>query len=149
MTGSAVVSIRAVHDGGAHICAYACPVRWTPEEIKRRRDAKGLSQQELGDLIGASRRAVTNWETGKSEPRGSNLRALEKALAPDDDDQDTSEDAVLRRAPDSKFWLEAARRAMRNAETNPSNTTPQRGGHGSLPDHLRDTQSGERRGSDG
>ena len=32
------------------------------------RRQRGLSQEELGDLIGVSRQAVSKWETGQSTP---------------------------------------------------------------------------------
>jgi transcriptional regulator with XRE-family HTH domain len=55
-------------------------VEWTPEEIRRRRDARGLSQQDLADALQVSRRAITNWETGAAEPRGKSLRGLDRVL---------------------------------------------------------------------
>lgn len=63
-----------------HFCAYSVRVEWTKAEIKRRREAKGLSQEALAKRLGLSRRAITNWETGVREPRGSSLRALEAEL---------------------------------------------------------------------
>jgi DNA-binding transcriptional regulator YiaG len=35
-----------------------------------------LTQQQLADLIGAQRVTVARWETGVSEPKGANLKAL-------------------------------------------------------------------------
>jgi transcriptional regulator with XRE-family HTH domain len=63
-----------------HFCAYPVRVEWTPEEIRRRRDARGLSQQDLADALQVSRRAITNWETGAAEPRGKSLRGLDRVL---------------------------------------------------------------------
>lgn len=37
-------------------------------QIKRRRDALGLSQEELGEKIFVTRQSVSNWENGKTYP---------------------------------------------------------------------------------
>ena len=37
---------------------------------------KGLSQSELGDLLGVSNKAVSKWETGAAKPRGNTLMRL-------------------------------------------------------------------------
>lgn len=37
-------------------------------EIKRYREALGMTQSELGDRVGASRQAIHALETGKNEP---------------------------------------------------------------------------------
>lgn len=39
------------------------------ERIIRYRDEKGLSQQELADLLQVSRQTVSRWESGKSRPQ--------------------------------------------------------------------------------
>nr|BFD63146.1 hypothetical protein BdHM001_18270 [Bdellovibrio sp. HM001] len=44
------------------------------------REARGLSQKDLGALAGVTAPAITMWETGKRFPRGKNLKALAKAL---------------------------------------------------------------------
>lgn len=44
-----------------------------------RTDAK-LSQNELGDAIGASGQSVSQWEAGRSLPNATNLFALSRAL---------------------------------------------------------------------
>lgn len=114
----------------------------------------GLNQQELADLVGVSRRAVTNWETAVAEPRGSNLRSLEAVLATKPDESDDDEDAVLRRIDDGKFWAEATRRFFRGSAANAGSTSakqpsPGRGEVGYLPDHLRRAQSDERSAPNG
>jgi transcriptional regulator with XRE-family HTH domain len=38
------------------------------ESIRRNRIAFGMSQQELGDLVGVSGATVSSWERGISEP---------------------------------------------------------------------------------
>lgn len=44
------------------------------------REARGLSQKDLGLLAGVTAPAITMWETGKRFPRGKNLQNLAKAL---------------------------------------------------------------------
>ena len=50
------------------------------ERIKEARKVKGLSQEDLGDLLGVSFQAVSSWETGKFIPDSDHLAALAKAL---------------------------------------------------------------------
>lgn len=39
------------------------------ENIKSLREARGLTQAQLGDAVGVSDKAVSTWESGKREPR--------------------------------------------------------------------------------
>lgn len=39
------------------------------ENIKRLREAYGLTQDELGEIAGVSGKAVSKWESGASDPR--------------------------------------------------------------------------------
>lgn len=48
----------------------------SPQQIFRLRNALGLTQQQLADLIGAQRHTVARWEIGQNEPRGANLKTL-------------------------------------------------------------------------
>ncbi|WP_079049421.1 helix-turn-helix transcriptional regulator [Streptomyces torulosus] len=41
-----------------------------PDERRELREKAGLSQQELADVIGATRQAVSHWEAGLRTPRG-------------------------------------------------------------------------------
>ncbi len=50
--------------------------RLTPERIKNLRIKKGLSQRELGILIGATTGSVLSWEKGNFKPRGDKKAAL-------------------------------------------------------------------------
>ena len=52
----------------------------TGAAIKRLREGKGLTQAELGDLIGVSDKAVSKWETAKGLPDISLMEPLSKAL---------------------------------------------------------------------
>lgn len=96
-----------------HISAYCGPVEWTPREIKNRRVAKDWDQDRLAKALGVSRRAITNWETGKAEPRGENRRRLDAVLG------DTPQpDISLQGATDAQFVAEMARRLAQR--TNPA-----------------------------
>jgi len=50
--------------------------RLTPERIRRIRSKLGMSQREIGFLIGASLGAVLSWEKGKFKPRADKKAAL-------------------------------------------------------------------------
>ncbi len=47
-----------------------------PEQIKQLRIDKRMSQAELGDIVGVSRAAVSEWESAKSVPRLDKLAEL-------------------------------------------------------------------------
>ena len=50
--------------------------RFTPERIRHLRMKLGISQRELGILVGATIGAVLSWEKGKFKPRGEKKSAL-------------------------------------------------------------------------
>ena len=50
--------------------------RFTPERIKRLREKLGISQRELGILVGATTGAVLSWEKGKFKPQREKKAAL-------------------------------------------------------------------------
>jgi len=50
--------------------------RFTPERIRHLRKKLGISQRELGILVGATIGAVASWEKGKFKPRGEKKAAL-------------------------------------------------------------------------
>ena len=47
-------------------------------KIKELRKTNGITQKQLGDLLGISDRAVSKWESGLSKPSGQNLICLAK-----------------------------------------------------------------------
>ena len=53
----------------------------TPHDIKAFRKRKGLSQSELGDLCGVGKSAVSQWESGNSEPTGGARKLLEDYIS--------------------------------------------------------------------
>ncbi|MEV6274469.1 helix-turn-helix transcriptional regulator [Nocardia sp. NPDC051832] len=52
----------------------------TADVIRRSREEKGLSKEELGAAIGVDKRTIDRYENGKSEPSLSNAAALAAAL---------------------------------------------------------------------
>ena len=46
------------------------------EQIKALRQQHGLSQSELGAIVGVTDKAVSTWETGLKEPRRATLEKL-------------------------------------------------------------------------
>jgi DNA-binding transcriptional regulator YiaG len=50
----------------------------SPEEIRKLRDALGLTQAAFAERIGAQRVTIARWEIGVSQPKGLYLQALEK-----------------------------------------------------------------------
>ena len=50
------------------------------ERIYQARKAKGFSQEDLAELVGVSRQAVSKWETGEAMPDMEKLLALCSAL---------------------------------------------------------------------
>ncbi len=52
--------------------------RFNANKIRKLRDARRITQKQLGDLLGISDRAVSKWEQGLSKPSGLNLISLAK-----------------------------------------------------------------------
>lgn len=50
------------------------------EKIRQARENAGLTQKQLAEALGLDQSAVSNWETGKSEPVINNLRRLADIL---------------------------------------------------------------------
>lgn len=50
------------------------------KNIKKAREAKGLSQEQLAERLNVTRQAVSNWERGKSEPDIETLQRLSDVL---------------------------------------------------------------------
>lgn len=50
------------------------------EKIKTRREEMQIGQEQLGNLIGVSRRTIVSYETGVARPRENTLRKLAEAL---------------------------------------------------------------------
>lgn len=63
-----------------HFWPYTHAVDWTGPEIRRRRESRGLTQQQLADAIGGSRRSVIAWERGEAAPQGRFFGQLDRIL---------------------------------------------------------------------
>ena len=48
------------------------------ETLRQLRTSKGLSQTELGKILGYSHRTVSDWENGKTEPNINAFKAIVK-----------------------------------------------------------------------
>lgn len=46
------------------------------QQLAALRKARGISQENLADMLGVSRQAVSKWETGETQPEMANLLAL-------------------------------------------------------------------------
>ena len=49
---------------------------WTAERIAGLRASLGLSQRSFADELGVRQQTVSEWETGRYEPRGASARML-------------------------------------------------------------------------
>lgn len=92
----------------AHNCAYAVRVEWTADVIRARREAKGLTQQQLADQVKVSRSIVNKWETGQREPGGRSIRGLDRILGT----PDISEGVSVADATDTELLTELLRRRL-------------------------------------
>ncbi|MFJ1552303.1 helix-turn-helix transcriptional regulator [Streptomyces mirabilis] len=52
----------------------------SPAQRRELRERAGLSQQEIAEVIGATRQAVSHWETGTRTPRGPLLDRYAEAI---------------------------------------------------------------------
>lgn len=50
------------------------------KNIKKAREAKGISQEQLAERLNVTRQAVSNWERGKTEPDIQMLQQLSEVL---------------------------------------------------------------------
>ena len=49
--------------------------------VKRAREAKGISQKELAITLGVAQATVSNWETGRMNPANKHLRKIATLLS--------------------------------------------------------------------
>ena len=77
-----------------------------PEKVRELRLSKRMSQDEMGDMLGVSRAAVSEWEKGKSVPRLDKLAEITRFFGiplselTDTPGEDISVDSELRRLPE-------------------------------------------------
>ena len=58
------------------------------QQIREARQRAGLTQTQLGGLVGVSHAAIAGWERGQWQPSAEHGRALHVLLAPFDQDQE-------------------------------------------------------------
>lgn len=83
-------------------------VEWTADVIRARREAKGLTQQQLADEVGVSRSIVNKWETGGRVAGGRSIRGLDRVLGT----PDISEGVSVTDATDTELLTELLRRRL-------------------------------------
>ncbi len=119
-------------------------------EIRAARERAGLSQGELGALVGVTLRTIGNWERGETIPRNREAK-IRQVLA---DQLDDRAPATLRSASDAEVLAEIARRFARDAVKRSSESdaqhaaaSTQAGGSPVL--EVTHEELGERRAADG
>jgi len=55
---------------------YRHKAGWSAEEVRRLRRHLGLSQDELAEELGMRQQTISEWETGRYQPRGASARLL-------------------------------------------------------------------------
>lgn len=53
------------------------PEPWTAERIAELRAALGLTQSGMAEELGVRQQTVSEWETGRYQPRGASARMLQ------------------------------------------------------------------------
>jgi len=51
------------------------------ENILKSRKRNGLSQEQLGSIVGVTRQTISNWELGETTPNPEQLKLLSKVLS--------------------------------------------------------------------
>lgn len=89
------------------------------ERIREARERMGMTQQQLGDAVGAARETVGNWELGTTSPRNK-LGKLREILGDDLDGTVTPEidtaGVLLKIDPDAYEGMDPIDRARAEAE---------------------------------
>jgi transcriptional regulator with XRE-family HTH domain len=59
-------------------------VKVTQDNLREKREMKGISQEKLAVMIGVSRQTVFNWENSKTTPSKATLLLLNEILQDED-----------------------------------------------------------------
>lgn len=51
---------------------------WTAERIAQLRAALGLTQSDMAEELGVRQQTVSEWETGRYQPRGASTKMLQR-----------------------------------------------------------------------
>lgn len=98
------------------------------DEIRNARQRAGLTQGELGALVGVSLRTIGNWERGTTVPLNRLAKLREVLDGHWSGDENDGRSVALGSASDAELLAEIARRFSRTSETKAGTTdgTPMR-----------------------
>ena len=82
------------------------------EKLQELRKQKGLTQEELAEVLYVSRTAISKWESGRGYPNIDSLKAISKFFSVSLDDL-LSSDAILTIAEDENKQKENALELLR------------------------------------
>ena len=51
-------------------------VRWDAQQLRALREHMGLTQQQMAEELGTRQQTISEWETGRYQPRGASARLL-------------------------------------------------------------------------
>lgn len=54
----------------------------TPVDVRALRERLDKTQSEFAELLGVDQGTISNWETGKTTPRGPALKVMERLASP-------------------------------------------------------------------
>ncbi|MFG2403480.1 helix-turn-helix domain-containing protein [Streptomyces brevispora] len=97
-----------------------------PKELRRLREAKSLSEEQVAAAVGVTRATVRAWETGRTSPRGRKREAYARLIGTGD------ADALTPGAPNKWSKDDAARAAGAPPRTAPTAGSGRDGGSGSV-----------------
>jgi len=49
---------------------------WSGDRLRQLRESQGMTQEEVGELLGVSPNTVSGWESGRTQPSGANLEKI-------------------------------------------------------------------------
>lgn len=93
----------------------------TGDEIRRARERAGLTQEQLGRLVGVSLRTIGNWERGATPISARQQARLQSALGLD---AESDKGVPLSEVSDVELLAEIARRFARAHQTTTSASRP-------------------------
>lgn len=93
------------------------PAEVSPEEVRRIRKEMDLSQTEFGEKLGVSTGTVSNWETGTSRPRSSNVEQIRKLAEGELPTESEPEEETEKEEPEQQEEAEAEETETEEEET--------------------------------
>ena len=85
------------------------------ENILRLRKEANLSQEALGDIIGVTRRTISNWELEETAPNPEQLKLLSKAFNVSIDDllNNDIQNIVVKKVSDTEIVINAIMKVLK------------------------------------